>query len=135
MNNNPRIGLGDGGLSAVMKLSEGNPGAITVMAKLMQEEARIDPDHFMTLSGLAYIMTLDTFGIYGSNIWGFYKDVCQENVANMIAVMRACQLGKIRESEIHQAIQDSYSNKLTGKLQEIMSMVQEELPNFNKQAH
>lgn len=133
MNHNPRIGLEDTGLSAVMKLAEGNPGAITVMTRLMREEARIDPDHFMTLSGLAYVMMLDTFSIYGSNIWGFYKDVCQEDVANMIAVMRACQLGKIGESEIHQAIKDSYSNKLTGKLQEIMSMVQEELPNFNKQ--
>jgi hypothetical protein len=38
-------------------------------------------------------MLLDSLGIYGPNVWVIFKDVCEQNHARMLAVLRATQLG------------------------------------------
>jgi hypothetical protein len=35
------------------------------------------------------IMLLDSLGIYGPNVWVIFKDVCEQNHARMLAVLRA----------------------------------------------
>jgi hypothetical protein len=40
------------------------------------------------------VMLLDSLGIYGPNVWVF-KDVCEQNHARMLAVLRATQLGML----------------------------------------
>jgi hypothetical protein len=37
-------------------------------------------------------MLLDSLGIYGPNVWVIFKDVCEQNHARMLAVLRATQL-------------------------------------------
>jgi hypothetical protein len=88
-----------------MKMAEGNPGAITVCLKMMREGRAIDPDSFA--GGFTGVLAMDTYGIYGSRIWMLYKDVCGENLEATLAVLRACQLGLLRESVMHHAI-DNY---------------------------
>jgi hypothetical protein len=34
-------------------------------------------------------------GIYGPNVWVIFKDVCEQNHARMLAVLRATQLGML----------------------------------------
>jgi hypothetical protein len=34
-------------------------------------------------------MLLDSLGIYGPNVWVIFKDVCEQNHARMLAVLRA----------------------------------------------
>jgi hypothetical protein len=72
---------------------------------------------------------LDDKGIYGSRIWMFYKDVCGESLVNMLAVMRACQLGHLSEARSNYAI-DHYGNGID--MPTILKFVYSELPNFNK---
>jgi hypothetical protein len=40
-------------------------------------------------------MLLDSLGIYGPNVWVIFKDVCEQNHARMLAVLRATQLGML----------------------------------------
>jgi hypothetical protein len=37
------------------------------------------------------VMLLDSLGIYGPNVWVIFKDVCEQNHARMLAVLRATQ--------------------------------------------
>jgi hypothetical protein len=41
------------------------------------------------------VMLLDSLGIYGPNVWVIFKDVCEQNHARMLAVLRATQLGML----------------------------------------
>jgi hypothetical protein len=42
-------------------------------------------------------MLLDSLGIYGPNVWNI-KDVCEQNHTRMLAVLRATQLGMLKQS-------------------------------------
>ena len=50
----------------VIQMAEGNPGALSVLMKLLQD----DPIGFMRL------LDLDDMGMRGSQIWVAYKDHC-----------------------------------------------------------
>ena len=121
-----RIGLGDTILSATMKLSEGNPGALRVCMDLLQHSGAIDPDSAM--GGLGSLLCLDTEGIYGPQIWMLYKDVCGENLVNMVAVLRAMQLGIVRRVDVKLALNHSTNMDVA----EVLDRVQLRLPAFGK---
>ena len=65
-----RIELEDSAQSALIKMADGNPGAITVMIGLLK---RAD-------DGLLDLLHLDTVGLYGPDIWIAYKDICGEDL-------------------------------------------------------
>jgi len=120
-----RIQLTDSTMDVVMKMGEGNPGAITVIMSLLKDAAKIDPDNWMP--GLGEILSLDSLGIYGSKIWMFYKDVCKENLTKMCAVMRGHQLGFLTKDAIKVAI-ENYGKGID--VDDILKKVKEQLPNF-----
>jgi len=100
-----RVTLEDSFMDVVIKLAEGNPGAMNVIMQLYQNAAHIDPQDFM--GGLGSVLALDTHGIYGSRIWMLYKDVCGEDLVMTVAQLRAVQLGIIGQSILDHAI-DNY---------------------------
>lgn len=120
-----RIELTDSTMTVIMKMSDGNPGAITVLMRMLQEGEKIDPDSWS--GGLSGILALDTHGIYGSKIWMLYKDVCRENLENTLAVLRACQLGQLREDDMLNAI-DNYGRGID--VDALVAGVKEILPKF-----
>lgn len=97
-----RIKGTDNILDVVQKMSEGNPGAVTVLSRMIKDGAAIDPQDFM--GGLGAVLSLDTCRIYGSRIWMLYKDVCGEDLMKTLAVLRACQLGELTDIEMQHAI-------------------------------
>ena len=127
MNTKTRIELTDSVMSAIMKMAEGNPGALTVCINLYKDGGKIDPDDFM--GGFGPILALDSYGIYGSRIWMFYKDVCKENLAEMIGVMRAVQLGFL---ELHK-LNSEIDNPTNFDFSDLLNQVKEFLPSFNKE--
>ena len=50
-------------------MSEGNPGALTVITKLMEKNG---------IGGALMLLSLDEMNIRGSQIWVAYKDYCKE---------------------------------------------------------
>lgn len=98
----PRIKLDMSLLDVMVELSDGNPGALTVLMQLARQASAIDPDS--ALGALGPLCSLDTLDCYGSRIWKFYKDVCGQNINTMMGVLRANQMGFIGAADINRAI-------------------------------
>lgn len=127
MNQNTRIELNDTPISAVAKLSEGNPGALSVCMQMLQRGGDIDPDGI--LGGLGCILCLDSYAIYGTRIWMLYKDVCGEDLMKTVAMLRAVQLGFLKEAKLHHAV-NNYGDGID--VDALLVEVQEFLPKFGK---
>lgn len=121
---NPRITMNDTTISMLTKISEGNPGAMSVCAKILTEGEKIDPDSHPMLT----IMSLDTLDIYGSRIWQLYKNVCDSSLSNMLGLLRAVQLGYMTERELSGAIDGKPLS--AESIQSYLAKVREFLPNF-----
>lgn len=93
-----RIGLEDNLISMVAKMSEGNPGAATAIMEILENHDKIDPQG--ALGGVGAIMILDTFGIYGTNIYVLWSDKCNRDTRKMLMLLRAVQLGFMPESRL-----------------------------------
>jgi hypothetical protein len=87
--------------------------------------AEIDPDDWA--GGLGPLLFMDSNRIYGSRIWQLYKDVCNQSLVRMLAVLRAWQLGFISGHALHHAI-DNCGEGLD--VDELLGRVQERLPRF-----
>lgn len=64
--------------SAVMKLAEGNPGALRVCCELANRE-----------HGIMHLLHLDDMGMRGPSIWMGYKDFAGENLDTFVAAIQA----------------------------------------------
>jgi len=121
-----RLGLNDTIQSAIVKMSEGLPGAVQVLIELVNKTPEIDPD--AGLGPAAHILFLDSFGIYGSRIWDLYNHVCGCSIGGLITVLRAVQLGKLDESKLNLAIDNRGGLDVVGLLKEVRNT----LPDFYK---
>lgn len=102
MNRKERITLDDNITSAVMKMAGGNPGAITALMELSVVAAKHDPDSALGVFGP--MLTLDSFGIYESDIWLLYNDVCSGSTAKVATLLRAVQMGMLDRNQLFAAI-------------------------------
>ena len=69
------INLDDQFMNIIMKMSEGNPGAITVLMRLVKGESETyGEDGFMAL------LCLDDMNIRGGQVWLGFKDHCKEDL-------------------------------------------------------
>lgn len=62
-------------VDALVVMSEGNPGSITVMTSIMNE----DP-----VTGFMKIMELDDMNIRGEQIWVAYKGYCESDITKLV---------------------------------------------------
>ena len=114
---------------------DGNIGATKALMEILTKYKSIDPDAF--LGGLGVVFDLDALGIYGSNIWILFKDVCDFNVLKIAVLFRAKQLGIIHESMILNAIGDSRDPGRAKKggnpigFEVLLKSIQEQVPKFN----
>jgi hypothetical protein len=113
----------------VILLSDNNPGALTAMIELVKNAETVDPDS--ALGGLGPLLSLDTLDCYGSDIWRFYKDVCDHDAHKMLGVMRANQLGFTSDDDIRRAIQ---GDRTAIDIPALLSQVKARLPNFQTEA-
>jgi hypothetical protein len=81
------------------------------------------PDETLRRNPLSYlkvigpVMLLDSLGIYGPNVWVIFKDVCEQNHARMLAVLRATQLGMLSSEALLEVSNRQYRNE--GKVKTI----------------
>ena len=125
-----RIGLADNQISAITKMCEGNPGAMNIMIEMTQSND-IDPDAFM--GGFGKILSLDTLGIYGTDIYILHNDICERNMVKTFAVLRAHQLGFVDGSLLADAChRQDRSGKQMIDVDELYEKVIDKLPNFKR---
>lgn len=91
-----RIQLTDSVMDMIIKMAEGNPGAVTAIMQIVEEHDAIDPQS--ALGGIGAILSLDTLEIYGSDIYVLFSDKCGKDVRKMLMIMRANQLGFLESS-------------------------------------
>lgn len=99
-----RISLADTAFSAIVKMADGNPGAITAISEIMKHGATIDPQS--VLPDFMPILSLDTHGIYGSDIYVLYSDKCGRDVRKLLVLLRAVQLGIMQEQRLRDLATD-----------------------------
>lgn len=109
----------------VLALAGGNPGAIRVTCEIVKDGARIDPDS--GLGALGPLFSLDRLGIFESQIWKLYSDVCDCDLTKTLCLLRAEQLGHLSEEALKHAI----DNRGEGIDHEaILQKVREVCPRF-----
>ena len=77
------------GIDILATVSEGNPGALTVLAEIVKAK---------TAAGERWLMTVldaDDMNLRGSLLWVAYKDVCDFDVAQLIARINARDEGLV----------------------------------------
>lgn len=126
-----RIQLGQTLVQSMTLMAEGNPGAIKALLEVMNKTDKIDPDS--ALGGYGPMLQLDSYGIYGSEIYILYSDICNRNLPQMIAVLRAVQLGFFKREVLKDAVsrQDRTGKDLV-PVEDLYLKVIEALPEFNK---
>ncbi len=87
----PRIVEDDTAMQAMIKMAEGNPGAISVIIGLMKKE-----------NGLISILQLDEMDIRGSKIWYGFKDYCKQDLDKFISCILT------RDQDMQKFINDYY---------------------------
>lgn len=101
-----RIDINDDLMTAIMKMSGGNPGAVVAMAELARVAPAVDPDDMF--GGFGPILGLDTHGIYESEIHQLFKDVCDQDATKVLTLLRGVQLGVLAESDLKRAIRGNH---------------------------
>lgn len=126
--------LNDDIMSSIIKISDGNPGAISVIMQLVENNNRIDPDDIFSYMGIGFILTFDEYKIYGSDIWVLYKDQCNSDIRKLIMLFRAAQLGLTSMNKILEISKDNPNNiKLTDdEMNYFDEQVCIQIPNFMK---
>jgi hypothetical protein len=130
MNRNTRIKLEDSFLNIAIKMSDSNPGALSVVMRVLKEGDPIDPMAMMG-GGIATLLSLDMLGFYGEKIWVLYKYVCDHNLVRFMALIRANQIGELTESALLEAIA-SYGKTVSFNPVEIVKQMHERLGGFEE---
>ena len=127
-----KIKLSDSTMDVVVKMSNGNTGAMSAIMEMLKPENKdIDPDSFM--GGMMKVLSLDTLGIYGTDIYILYNDICERNMIKMFAVLRAHQLGFLSSSVLIDAChRQDRSGKEMIDVEGLYEKVTKQLPNFKK---
>lgn len=81
-------------MDALVTMSKGNPGAATVLAELIKSDEW----------GFIDVFHLDDAGLYGSNIWIAYKDICGQDIDRLRTAIRDRTIGdQVRASKYYVA--------------------------------
>ena len=99
-----RLKLEDNGMDVMVKMSDGNPGALTALMDIMKNAEEIDPQG--AFGGMGAVMLLDGWEIYGTDIYILYSDKCNRDVRKMLMLMRATQMGMFSNEKLKEMASD-----------------------------
>lgn len=127
-----RIKLTDTLMDVMMNMSDGNPGAISALADLSHRSEEIDPDS--ALRAIGGILALDTYGIYGTEIYILWNDQCGKDTRKLLILLRATQMGKFSVSRLKQFAEDQMRSELISEEEwsRLDKFVCDKLPSFQR---
>jgi len=85
-----KIQLTDTVTEAMLKLADGNPGALTVLMQLRH----VDNE------SLIHILKLDDYGYYGPKIWLVYKDFLKGDITKFFDLLKNNKLQSAVRNEL-----------------------------------
>jgi hypothetical protein len=80
MSGREKITSSDTTMDTIIKLSEGNPGGLTVIKQVLQKSEGFD--------GVMRLLDLDDMNMRGPQIWVGYKDHCGEDINKFIEAVK-----------------------------------------------
>ena len=97
-----RIKFTDSTMDIVVKMSDGNPGAIQTMMELITE---INKD----VKNFGILLFIDgQLGLYGSQLYQLWNDCCGRDIQKVIKIVELCMSGEISAMEILEHVNQSY---------------------------
>ena len=87
----PTDTLGD----VIAIIANGNPGAMSVINQIIKKNEK---------ELYVYLLQLDSYGIYGNDLWMLYKDVCGGDVDKTMGCIKHTWMGLISEEKLKAAI-------------------------------
>jgi len=127
-----KIELTDSTTDIIMKMSEGVIGAVVCITRVLKEGVLIDPDSGFGPFGS--LLGADSLGIYGSNLYILWNDLCKQDPKLFIALFRAYQLGFISGPLLQAVSKDRarLNNDNEIDIIDLHNKVCEKLENFQK---
>ncbi len=90
-----KIKITDSVRDIMVKMSEGNPGALTVLILPIKEDE---------MNLVTRILALDTMNLYGSKLYMLWNDCCDRDLQKVKNIIDAWKSGKITSEIIHKAV-------------------------------
>lgn len=117
-----------------MKMVDGNPGAISALTDLLENTEDVDPQ--CAFGKLGPLLSLDTHGIYGSDIYVLWSDKCDRDARKTLMLLRSVQLGFLPEFKLQElaADQSRRVNLTDEEINDLDNKVCEQLEDFKKAA-
>lgn len=100
-----KLQLTDSTMEILDKMSEGNPGALSILTTLLFKETAEE----LVDSVMHIILPLDTLGVYGSKLYMLWTDACDKNTDKVKKVIELWRIGKITKEEIHENLNQGYA--------------------------
>lgn len=95
-----KIEMSDNFGEIIIKLSEGNPGAMSFLFEIAKAKNN-DPSQF-----LGTFLVLDTIKLYGSYLYMLWNDCCERNLEKSLKVIELYQNGKVTDLDINERIKN-----------------------------
>lgn len=93
-----RIKMTDSVEDVIIKLAEGNPGALTTLFEIMKEK-ELDITKY-----LETFLVIDTMELYGSYLYMLWNDCCNRDIKKVLNVIEGYQNGKINKNDLNERI-------------------------------
>lgn len=95
-------------IDMVLKMSEGNPGAMTFLMNLIEESK-----YGGALGAYGQILLLDSIGLYADKAYMLWNDCCDKSIEQTELVLRNFQMGHLSKEEIHQNLSQCRAQPFT----------------------
>jgi hypothetical protein len=83
-------------MDVIIKISEGNPGAMVCITQMLQYE-----DWYSNVPGALMVLQLDSLEVYGEKLYMLWNDCCNQDMKQLELVLRNWQTGYLTKEEIH----------------------------------
>jgi len=125
-----RIQETDQPAAAIAAMSGGNYGAWDALTRIFKHGEDIDPE--LRNNAMLPIQALDAFGIYGTDIYVLYNDICQRDLPKTLAVIKAASLQIFSSDVLKDACsRQDYSGRELVPVFDLYDKIRYRFPNFN----
>ncbi len=118
-------------IKCITLLSDCNPGAIRCIGELLRITLKIKLA--LPFNGAFVLQLLDKNGIYGTDIYILYNDICNKDCFKVLALLSAVEIGYLDPIVLADACsRQDYSGKNLIDTDQVVRAVKTALPDFNK---
>lgn len=114
----------------IAEMSQGNPGAMTALVELLKDGWMMEP--YVRNDAMDKIKLLKEKNILGVDIYLLYNDLCDRNIYKTTGLVKALQLGLLKETELKEDLARVNSGgKSTLDIKQIIRNVKGGVPGFD----